>query len=111
MLAVAGVVVLAVAVPVGLRAVSSAAPRSFRGSQPPARIELPRFSLRDETGRPVSSDKLRGKAVAVTFLDTKCTDSCPIIGEQIRQAFARLTPRERDDAVAVAISVQPDDDK
>jgi protein SCO1/2 len=110
LLAVAGVAVVAVAVPVTLRAFSSSSPRAFRGSQPPARIELPRFSLRDQAGRSVDSDALRGKAALVTFLDTKCRDSCPVIGEQIRQAFALLTPAQRADTVAVAISVQPDDD-
>src|SRR5215213_27895 len=109
-LAVIGVAVVAVAVPVTLRAVSSPTPRDFRGSQPPARIELPRFSLRDQSGRTVDPDALRGKAALVTFLDTRCRESCPIIAEQIRQALARLSADDRADTVAVAISVQPEVD-
>jgi len=105
--AAAGVAVAAVAVPVTLRAVSSPAPREFRGSQPLARIELPRFSLRDQSGRTVDSDGLRGRAAVVTFLDTTCRESCPIIAEQIRQGFARLDEGDRADTVAVAISVEP----
>src|SRR5215218_4968264 len=90
-LAVIGVAVVAVAVPVTLRAVSSPTRREFRGSQPPARIELPRFSLRDQAGRTVDTDALRGKAAVVIFLDTKCRESCPIIAEQMQQALARLS--------------------
>jgi cytochrome oxidase Cu insertion factor (SCO1/SenC/PrrC family) len=109
-LAAAGVLILAVAVPVSVRALSSPAARDFRGSQPPARLELPSFSLRDAAGRRVQAADLHGRAVVVTFLDTKCRDSCPIIGEQIRQGLARLDGADRRDTAAVAISVQPEDD-
>lgn len=108
--AAATLVALAVAVPVTLWAVSSGAPREFRGSRPPVRLELPAFSLRDADGQRVASDELRGKAVLVTFLDSKCTDACPVIGEQIREGLARLDEAERQDTTAIAISVQPDDD-
>ena len=110
MVAAAGVATVAVAVPVTLQAVSSPAPRDFRGSQPPARIELPPFSLRDHEGRRLDSRSLQGKAVLVTFLDTKCRESCPIIAGEIRQGLALLNPDERAETAAVAISVQPEDD-
>jgi cytochrome oxidase Cu insertion factor (SCO1/SenC/PrrC family) len=111
MLAVVAVAAVAVAVPVTLLAVSSPDhARQVRGSRPPARLELPQFSLRDESGRPVTSDALHGKAVVVTFLDTRCRDSCPVIGEQIRQALTRLSSAERANTAALAISVEPDDD-
>ncbi|HEV8250563.1 MAG TPA: SCO family protein [Gaiellaceae bacterium] len=109
-IAVAGVAAVAVAVPVTLLAVSSPERQDVRGSRPPARLELPAFSLRDQKGDTVTSDELRGKAVVVTFLDTKCSDSCPVIAEQIRQALARLSPAERAQTVALAVSVQPQDD-
>jgi cytochrome oxidase Cu insertion factor (SCO1/SenC/PrrC family) len=107
-IAIAAAVAVAVAVPVTILAVSrpEGSP-AVRGSQPPARIELPRFSLRDEQGRVVSSDDLAGKAVVVTFLDTKCRESCPIIADQIREALTQLSPGERASTVALAISVQP----
>jgi protein SCO1 len=108
--AAAGVAAVAIAVPVTLLAVSPEPTRDYRGSQPPARIELPRFSLRDHEGRALDSRSLQGKAVLVTFLDTKCRESCPIIAGEIRQALARLGPDERAETTAVAISVQPEDD-
>jgi cytochrome oxidase Cu insertion factor (SCO1/SenC/PrrC family) len=109
-IAIAAAVAVAVAVPVTILAVSRPERVEVRGSQPPARIELPRFSLRDQQGRLVSSDGLAGKALVVTFLDTKCRESCPIIAEQIRQALARLSPADRAGTVALAISVQPEVD-
>ena len=83
---------------------------SFRGSQPPEGIELPSFSLRDADGNRVGSDDLAGKVVLVTFLDTKCTDACPIIGEQLRAGLALLDEDERDGTEAIAVSVHPGDD-
>jgi cytochrome oxidase Cu insertion factor (SCO1/SenC/PrrC family) len=109
-IAIAAAVAVAVAVPVTILAVSRPERVEVRGSQPPARIEMPRFSLHDQQGRLVSSDGLAGKALVVTFLDTKCRESCPIIADQIRQALARLSPADRAGTVALAISVQPEVD-
>jgi protein SCO1 len=82
----------------------------FRGSQPPEGVALPPFSLRDADGDRVASDDLEGKVVLVTFLDTECTEACPIIGEQLREGIALLDEDERADTVALAISVHPVDD-
>lgn len=83
---------------------------SFRGSRPPAGVELPHFSLRDANGERVASDDLDGKVVLITFLDTQCTQACPIIGELLRQGLGRLDDDERENTVAIAISVHPGDD-
>ncbi|MGH7338365.1 MAG: cation:dicarboxylate symporter family transporter, partial [Myxococcota bacterium] len=77
---------------------------AFTGSQPPPGIGLPDFKLPDNEGREVSSAALRGKVVLVTFLDTQCDESCPIIASQIGRATDRLGAEERPDVVAVAIS-------
>ncbi|MBD0338134.1 MAG: SCO family protein [Thermoleophilia bacterium] len=83
----------------------------FRGSPPPEGIELPAFRLGDAAGKTVlDSRDLEGKVVLVTFLDTKCTEACPIIGEQLRQGLARLDEEEREETLAIAISVHPGDD-
>ena len=50
---------------------------------------------------------LRGKIVLVTFLDSKCTESCPIIAAVIAIAMHRLSPPERRQVEALAITVQP----
>lgn len=103
----AATAVVAVVVPVALWAwPSSDAELSYRGSTPPPGLMLPSFSLLDQAGRTIDSDDLRGKVVLVTFLETQCTASCPIIGEMIREAFRRLDG----EAVALGISVHPGDD-
>ena len=43
----------------------------FKGSEPPLRIELVDFALRDHEGALVRSSSLRGKVVLVTFLDSR----------------------------------------
>ena len=78
----------------------------FRGSEPPEGLTLPQFSLRADDGRVVRRSELQGKALAVTFLDTACTEACPIIAAQMGQAV-RALGSERDDVEALAISVDP----
>jgi protein SCO1/2 len=78
----------------------------FRGNRPPEGLTLPAFELRDDEGRMVRSADLRGKALAVTFLDVQCTDACPIIAAQIGQAV-RALGGDRNEVEALAISVDP----
>jgi protein SCO1/2 len=78
----------------------------FRGSEPPGRFALPPFALQDDEGRVVRAEELRGKALAVTFLDTRCTEACPVIAAQLGQAIRALDD-DRSDVEAVAISVDP----
>jgi protein SCO1 len=111
MIARVGVVAaVVVAAAIGIALLLGRDGEGFRGSKPPEGIELPAFRLGDATGSMLDSRNLEGKVVLVTFLDTKCTQACPIIGEQLRQGLARLDDGEREDTVAVAISVHPGDD-
>lgn len=89
---------------------SSASSRDVRGSVPPGTVKLPDFRLRDYTGRPFDSRDVDGRAVLVTFLETKCREACPILASQIGDALRLLTPEERRSVVAVAISTHPHDD-
>lgn len=82
----------------------------YRGSEPPARIAMPDFALRDQWGRTLDSRALAGKTVVLTFLDSHCTEACPIIAGQIAQTFSRLTAAERRHVEAVAISTDPAND-
>jgi cytochrome oxidase Cu insertion factor (SCO1/SenC/PrrC family) len=50
----------------------------------------PSFTLVDEHDQPVSLADLRGKTVALTFLDPVCTSDCPIIAQEFRQADQML---------------------
>jgi protein SCO1/2 len=99
----------AVAVAVALLAFSGEE-ESYRGSIPPAGVELPAFSLEDERGQVVDSAGLDGKVTAVTFLDTQCTQACPVIASVVGRALDRLPGDEREDVVALALSVDPAED-
>jgi cytochrome oxidase Cu insertion factor (SCO1/SenC/PrrC family) len=50
----------------------------------------PTFSLVDQHDQPVSLADLRGKTIALTFLDPVCTSDCPIIAQEFRQADQML---------------------
>jgi len=82
----------------------------YRGSQPPAHMTLPRFTLPDHEGEPVSSQELRGKVVLVTFLDSQCTEACPIIASQIARTLDGLAPDEQAQVSPIAISTDPEED-
>jgi cytochrome oxidase Cu insertion factor (SCO1/SenC/PrrC family) len=79
----------------------------YRGSVVPAGIRLAEFALHDEHGRPVSARALRGKVVVLTFIDTDCKESCPIIAGVIGAAVPRLSPAEQQRVAAIAITVNP----
>lgn len=82
----------------------------YRGSETPGNIRLPAFTLDEWNGVRVDSRRLRGKVVVVTFLETKCTEACPLIADHIDLALARLDAHERRRVYALAISTHPGDD-
>jgi protein SCO1/2 len=82
----------------------------YLGSPPPPGITLPGFELRDWTGELVDSRDLHDKVVLITFLDTQCTEACPIIAAQIGQALMLLGPDERVSVEALAITTDPEED-
>jgi cytochrome oxidase Cu insertion factor (SCO1/SenC/PrrC family) len=83
----------------------------YRGSEPPTGIRIPNVSLPSYRGEVVSLRGQRGKVVVLTFLDSKCTDTCPIIAAVIGRAWPLLTATERMQIRAYAISVNPLVDK
>jgi cytochrome oxidase Cu insertion factor (SCO1/SenC/PrrC family) len=86
----------------------SQGPGLYRGSEPPPGIRLPSFALRDVISRRlIRSADLRGRAVLVTFLDTDCTQQCPIIAGQIGRALTRMGAREASRVAPLAFSVSP----
>lgn len=111
-LALAVLAVVAAAVPVGLLAFTGdGEPEGdFRGSLPPPGIDLPELALADQDGDVVRTEDLRGKVALVTFLDTQCEASCPLIASAIADGLERLTPEERERVVALAVSVDPVED-
>ncbi len=69
-------------------------------------VPAPAFGLVDQAGRRVSLSSLRGRTVALTFLDPVCTSDCPLIAQEFRGANALLgTDASR--VVFVAVVANP----
>jgi cytochrome oxidase Cu insertion factor (SCO1/SenC/PrrC family) len=83
---------------------------TYRGSEAPEGFLLPAFVLSDERGQRVRSRDLLGKVVLLTFLDSQCTESCPVIAFQLARTLEGLAKDERLEIVAVAISTDPAED-
>jgi cytochrome oxidase Cu insertion factor (SCO1/SenC/PrrC family) len=78
------------------------------GAPQTVNFSAPSFSLVDQAGRRVTSAGLRGKVVALTFLDPVCTSDCPIIAQEFRGAAALLGAQGRN-VELVAIDANPSD--
>jgi cytochrome oxidase Cu insertion factor (SCO1/SenC/PrrC family) len=62
----------------------------------------PGFNLVDQYDKAVSLASLRGKTVALTFLDDTCTTDCPVIAQEFRSADTALgAEARRVDMVAI----------
>ena len=62
---------------------------------------------RSERGRRCRSPSLRGKAVAMTFLDPVCVSDCPLIAQEFRQADDLLGRDARRVAMVAAVVANP----
>jgi cytochrome oxidase Cu insertion factor (SCO1/SenC/PrrC family) len=58
-------------------------------------VPAPDFTLRDQLGSTVSLSHLRGKVVALTFLDTQCLNLCPLQANLLGGVQSDLGPRDR----------------
>ena len=86
-------------------------PRSpFEGALRPAGARARDFALRDQDGRLVTLRGQRGKVVVLSPMYTTCRDTCPLVSQQIRAALLDLSEDERDEVVALALSVDPAND-
>lgn len=90
-------------------------PSLVEGSTEPTPGEpAPPFSLVDENGRTVSLHELRGKAVAMTFIYTRCPvpDYCPLMTDNFSQIARRLdaNPQLASRTELVSISIDPEYD-
>jgi cytochrome oxidase Cu insertion factor (SCO1/SenC/PrrC family) len=63
----------------------------------------PDLRLRDQTGRLVTLSSERGRVVLLAFLDSRCTQVCPIEGRLLADAQQRLPARTRADVVVVSV--------
>jgi protein SCO1 len=67
--------------------------------------EAPDFQLRDQTGSMMRLSDFRGKVVVLTFIDSKCTDTCPITAVHFREVHRELNPEEAEQVVFLGVNV------
>jgi protein SCO1/2 len=72
---------------------------------PPGLRPAPPFALHDQNGRLITRSALLGHTSAITFLDSKCRASCPVVGRDLAVA-QRLAGRSAPLQVIV-VSVLP----
>lgn len=63
----------------------------------------PAFALRDQHGRPVTLASLRGRTLALTFLDSLCKQACPIEGQMLASAIRQVRGAARPRLVVVSV--------
>ena len=111
-LGLAGLLAVLTAFVLALSSSDAAAPGEgpFRGSEAMPGIRMPAFTLTDHLGRTLRSSDLRGQLTLLTFLDSQCTDACPVIASALARGLDSLSDDERAQVVAVAISTDPSED-
>lgn len=67
----------------------------------------PDFTLTDQRGQSIALSSLRGKAIALTFIYTHCTDVCPLIAAKLHAAYQSLSPSEQQNVAMLAVTVDP----
>lgn len=81
--------------------------KPYRGSQPPSGIRIANASLPSYRGGVVDLRAQRGRVVVLTFVDSKCTDACPIITAVVAHTWPLLSAKEKAQVRAIGISVNP----
>ena len=75
---------------------------------PAKSMPSPDFTLHDQDGQPVSVSALRGRVLAITFLDSHCKQLCPLAGDQLGQAQRALGPAAKLSLLVVSVAPATD---
>jgi len=65
----------------------------------------PDFRLIDQNSSNISLSDFRGKVVVLTFMDSLCTDTCPLTAAHFRTAYGQLNQKEVELVVFLGINV------
>ncbi len=67
--------------------------------------EAPDFRLMDQNETFVSLSDFQGKVVVLTFMDSKCEDTCPLTAADMRDAYRQLDQNEANQVVFLGVNV------
>jgi protein SCO1/2 len=70
----------------------------------------PEFALTSQDGQRIALSDLRGKVVAVTFIFTFCSATCPVLTPMMSLVQDRLGPDFGTNVAFVSITIDPDRD-
>jgi len=67
--------------------------------------DAPDFQLTDQNGSVKKLSEFRGKVVVLTFMDSKCKDTCPLTAAQLRQAYRQFEQNEANQVAFIGVNV------
>jgi len=65
----------------------------------------PDFQLTDQNSSMISLSDFRGKVIVLTFMDSRCQDTCPLTAVHFREAYRQLDKNEADKVVFLGVNV------
>jgi len=80
---------------------------AINGQPEPTDTPATPFELTDQNGESVSLATLKGRTVALTFLDPVCTSDCPLIAQEFRQVDESLGAAATKNTAFVAVVANP----
>jgi protein SCO1/2 len=67
--------------------------------------EAPDFQLTDQNNSVVKLSDFRGRVVVLTFMDSKCADTCPLTAVHFREAYRQFDQNETQQVVFLGVNV------
>src|SRR5438128_6757304 len=107
---VLALVILSLALPTAMMLIKlspDAAPTASEARPLPKIAPAPGFTLTSQDGAQVSLAKLRGKVVAVTFIFTRCSTTCPMLTPMMSLVQDRLGSDFGSKIAFASITVDP----
>src|SRR5437763_1003816 len=105
--------VLASVLPASVMLIGSShdAAHQISETQPLPKIApAPEFALTSQDGKQIALADLRGRVVAVTFIFTLCSATCPVLTPMMSLVQDRLGPDFGTNVAFVSITIDPDRD-
>jgi len=65
----------------------------------------PDFTLLDQSGSVIRLSDFQGNVVVLTFMDSKCKDTCPLTAVHFRETYRQLDKNESDQIVFLGVNV------
>ncbi len=94
----------------GLGLVACGIPGTYQGVHLYPAQDVPTITGLDHEAQPFNSDDLKGQVVIVFFGYVFCPDYCPLIMNEIAEAYDRHLVRQQDDIEVLFVTLDPDRD-